>query len=131
MPTQNLNVPYLEQNVAQPEIPENEAKDIIDAAICGILSIIMTIDTDYNLDDTGIVLPQEWQYGILVVNPISHTIVTNINIPDGKVMKYIIANDSGSGLDVNIKTVSGTGVSVPDGSVYQVFSDGISIRRIT
>lgn len=131
MTTSNLKIPYLEQNVAQPEIPENEAKDIIDAAICGILEITMTVDTDYTLDDTSINLPQEWQYGILKVNSISHTIATNVIVPDNKIMKYIFINDSGSSQNITIKTTSGTGISVPDAGIYQVFSDGTNIRRIT
>ena len=130
MPTTHLLIPYLAQSVANPEIPENEDRDITDAAICGQLSISMTVDTDYTLDDTSLTYPQEWQYAILIVGAVAHTGATNVNVPDGKKMKYVFVNDSGSGQAITIKTESGSGVSVPDGSIYQVFSDGTNVRRI-
>ena len=130
MPTSNTGAPYLGQNVAEPEIPHNEALDVLDAAIAGQLYIDMIVNTDYSLDNTSLTYPQEWQHGILIVNPVAHTQVTNIIAPAGSTMKYVVNNSSGGGFDVVIQQ-GGVGVSVPDGAIYQVYCDGVDVRRIT
>jgi len=128
MTTQFLEIPYLGQNVAQPEIPENEAKDIIDAAIAGNLIVPMLVDTTYLLDDTSLTYPQEWQYGIMVIET-ANTVSTELHLPDGLAMQYVLDNRTGS--DIVFKTVSGLGVTVPPSSIYKMYSDGINIKRIT
>jgi len=126
--TEFLEVPHLGQNVAQPEIPVNESMDIFDAAIAGALIVPMTIDTTYILDDTSLTYPQEWQNGILIIDVVNTT-STELHLPDGKKMKYII--DNKTGFDIVFKTVTGAGVTIPAASIYQMYSDGIDIRRIT
>jgi len=129
--TTNLEMPYLEQNVAQPEVPENEVKDIVDAAICGIYTIPM-LDGNFTLDDLSLTdtasYPRKWQYGILVIsNP--HTAETTLTLEDDKKMIYII--DNTTGWNIIFKTASEpTGVDIPDGVVYQVYSDGSNIKRV-
>lgn len=131
--TANLDVPHLGQNVAQPEIPVNESMDIFDAAIAGQLNINIDSDASFTLDDTSLTYPQDWQYGILTIHNLgpSNTGVVDVIIPDGKNNQYVLANDTGSGFDVQLKTASGTGVLVPDGSIYKMFCDGVNVRRIT
>ncbi len=133
MTTETLLVPYLDQNVKQPEIPVNEALDIFDAAISGQLTLDISEDIEYTLDDTSLTYPQEWQYGILIVTNVgvTNTSTVDILVPDGKKMKYTLVNDTGSTFAIQLKTESGTGISVPDGAIYQMFSDGINVRRIT
>jgi len=131
MPTTHLLIPYLGQNVAQPEVPENEDRDIVDAATCGQLDISMTTNTDFVLDDTALTYPQQWQYKILIISAVAHTGIHSVIVPDGKKMLYILVNDSGSGFDVQLKTTTGIGIQVPDGSAYQLYSDGTNVRRIT
>lgn len=132
MATAFLEIPYLGQNVAQPEVPENEAKDIIDAAICGQLTIDVNADTAYTLDDTSLTYPQEWQYGILIITNTgtANTGTVNVIVPDGLKMKYVLVNDTGSTFAIQLKTTTGTGITVPDGSIYQMYSDGTNVRRI-
>lgn len=133
MTTSFLEIPYLAQNVLSPETPENEAKDILDAAIAGQLVVPMVIDTTYvlkltNTDSTSS-YPHEWQYGILIVNT-TNTVQTALHVPDGYKKQYIVYNNTGQNLV--FKTVSeGTGITIPNGSVYNTFSDGTNVRRIT
>ena len=133
MTTEFLEIPYLDQNIAQPEIPENEAKDIIDASISGIAYIDMVIDTTYELKETNqddtITYPHEWQYAIIVLNSIAHTTSVNLVIPELKVTKYIIHNKTPVTITV---TQYGTNeVSVPANTIYTVYCDGTDVWRTT
>lgn len=127
MTTSNLLIPYLGQNVAQPEIPVNEALDIIDASICGQLIVPMVADTTYLLDVLNLSYPQEWQYGILILN-VLNTIQTELHLPDGYKMKYVIENNTGQ--NIVFKTVSGTGITIATGTTKIVYSNGIDIKGI-
>jgi len=131
--TTNLLVPHLDQNVAQPEIPVNESMDVFDSAISGQLTLDISGDIGYTLDDTSLTYPQEWQNGILIITNTgtANTASVDVLVPDGKKMKYTLVNDTGSAFDIQLKTTSGIGISVPDGSIYQMFSDGTNVRRIT
>jgi len=130
--TANLRIDYLEQNVAQPEVPENEAKDVIDASICGQLTKTLTVDTDYvlkitNTDGTT-TFPHEWQHGILIING-SNTVGVNLILLDGYKMRYVVENNTGQ--DLTFKTATGTvNVIIPDASIYEVYSNGTDIIRI-
>lgn len=131
--TPNIEAPLLDQNVAQPEIPHNEALAVIDATIAAELNLDLNADTGHTLDDTSLTYPQEWQNGIIIVTNTgtANTGVVDVVVPDGKRMKYVLVNDSGSGFDVQLKTATGVGISVPDGSIYLMYSDGVNVRRIT
>jgi len=125
--TDNLDVPHLGQNVAQPEVPVNESMDIFDAAIAGVYNVPMTPDTTYLLDDTSLTYPQEWHNGILIIDAVN-TISTQLHLPDGRKMRYVL--DNRTGFDIVFKTVTGTGVTVPSSGIYSMYSDGINIARI-
>jgi len=130
--TESLEAPLLDQNVAQPEVPHNEALVIVDSAVAGQLTIDINDNVNYTLDDTSLTYPQEWQYGTLIITNtgIANTGVVSVIVPDSKIMRYVLVNDSSSGLGVQLITATGTGITVPDGSIYQMLSDGIDIRRI-
>lgn len=50
-----------------------------------------------------------------------------LTVPDSKSKIYFIWNATGGGSAVTVKTVSGTGISVPDGAKIILFSDGTNI----
>jgi len=51
-----------------------------------------------------------------------------VNVPDGIEKTYIVAdNTTRSGNTLTIKTVSGTGVTIPEGKTVLVFSDGTNV----
>ncbi len=97
MPTDYLEVNFLAQGVAFPEVPENEAKQVFDAAIAGQL-IVPMVDADYTLKDTNtngsLTYPYEWHHGILLTST-ANTATRTLTIPAGKKNKYIIHNTSG------------------------------------
>jgi hypothetical protein len=52
----------------------------------------------------------------------------NVNVPDGIEKTYIVAdNTTRAGFTLTIKTVSGTGVTIPAGKTVMVFSDGTNV----
>jgi len=52
----------------------------------------------------------------------------NVNVPDGIEKTYIVAdNTTRAGFSLTIKTVSGTGVTIPAGKTVMVFSDGTNV----
>jgi hypothetical protein len=52
----------------------------------------------------------------------------NVNVPDGIEKTYIVAdNTTRAGFTLTIKTVSGTGVTIPEGKTVMVFSDGTNV----
>ena len=54
-----------------------------------------------------------------------------VNVPDGIEKTYIVAdNTTRSGNTLTIKTVSGTGVTIPEGKTILVYSDGTNINDV-
>jgi hypothetical protein len=52
----------------------------------------------------------------------------NVNVPDGIEKTYIVADSTTrAGFTLTIKTVSGTGVTIPAGKTVLVFSDGTNV----
>lgn len=128
-----LEIPYLEQNIAQPEIPENEAKDIIDAAIAGILSITTIINTNYDLKLTNTdgtqTYPYEWQYGTLVIENIAHTIDIDLILPESAIKNYVVHNKTP--VNITITQYGANTVVVPTNAIYYIYCDGLDVWRIT
>lgn len=129
MATANLGITYLIANLATPEIIINEQMDIIDAAICGQLSLSAAgmTDANYTLDDLSTTYPQEWQYGILLVN-VACTAPRDLIIPTGKKMRYVIHNTSGQ--LITVKYATGNNVQVDNNGVWQVYANGTDVIRI-
>jgi hypothetical protein len=54
-----------------------------------------------------------------------------VNVPDGIEKTYIVAdNTTRSGNTLTIKTVSGTGVTIPEGKTILVYSDGTNVNDV-
>ena len=54
-----------------------------------------------------------------------------VNVPDGIEKTYIVAdNTTRSGNTLTIKTVSGTGVTIPEGKTVLVYSDGTNVNDV-
>src|SRR6056300_985481 len=54
-----------------------------------------------------------------------------VNVPDGIEKTYIVAdNTTRSGNTLTIKTVSGTGVTIPEGKTVLVYADGTNVNDV-
>jgi len=97
---------------------------LIEQAITGVESIPM-LDLDYTLSALN-GSPDEARNAVLIFTSASSlTASRNILIPaDEKV--YIIKNSTTGGQNLVVKTSGGTGVTVPNGAVLQLYCDGIN-----
>ena len=125
--TTNLEIPHLDQNVAQPEIPENEAKDIIDAALGGILTKNLGDGVNYTLDDTALAYPQDVHYGTIKITG-GGALGNIIYVPTTIKQHYIVHNTT-----TGVVTLSQNAVTqnVPASSIYNLYCDGTAVYRIT
>lgn len=130
----NFRIPHLDQNVAQPEIPENTAKNIID----NILSNVYT----YNITSTDVsngyvnithtddpTQPTDWQSFMIKITDTGVLLTGQIDIkfPDNA-RPYIFVNNTSKSL--NFKTTSGTGFVIASGNNAYAFSDGTNISKL-
>jgi len=124
-----LEITDLENNQAAPEVTVNEAHDILEAAIAGLLVHNMASDADYSLEVTG-TLPYEWHYSRIEVTDTGVVLTTgrNIIVPD-KIKRYVLYNNTAQ--IITIKTAAGTGIAVGIGMTAQVFCDGVNVTRET
>lgn len=97
---------------------------LIEQAITGVESIPM-LDADYTLSALN-GSPDEARNAVLIFTSASSlTASRNIIIPaDEKV--YIVKNSTTGGQSIIVKTSGGTGVTVPNGAVLQLYCDGIN-----
>lgn len=95
---------------------------LIEQAITGVESIPM-LDLDYTLSALN-GSPDEARNAVLIFTSASSlTASRNILIPaDEKV--YIVKNSTTGGQNLVVKTSGGTGVTVPNGAVLQLYCDG-------
>jgi len=127
--TDNARIPLLDQNVAQPEVPENTAKQVIDQMLTGIYTYDTVADLDITIpqvDDPT--QPTDWQNFMIEINEVTAlTTQRNVTLPDYKRV-YIFRNSTSQTL--NFKT-SGTGFTLAAGLTAYAMSDGINMTKIT
>ncbi|RLD08598.1 MAG: hypothetical protein DRI65_01810 [Chloroflexota bacterium] len=126
----NLRIPHLDQNVAQPEVPENTAKNIIDSILSNVY-ILQTVDAnDITISHTDSVVDStDWQSFMIEIRDSGAylTDAINVNLPDNP-RPYVFKNSTS--YSVNFKTTGGTGVTLTAGSNAYCFSDGVNIVRL-
>lgn len=125
----NLRIPHLDQNVAQPEIPENTAKDIIDQILSGRFTTDFITDADITITHSdSTTSASDWQNAILnFTSSVALTGTRNVILPDNQRV-YIIENNTG--YSIQFKTLNGTGVTLVDGNNVFCYSDGVDIIRL-
>jgi len=128
--TQNMRIPYLDQNVAQPEVPENTAKDIIDSMLTNVSVTNAVADVDitipHNDDATNATSWQSLMFNITDTNVLL-TAPRNVNFPTYP-RTYIFMNNTLQSL--TFKTNSGAGFLLGAGSNAYAYSDGTSIYKL-
>lgn len=127
--TTNLSIPLLDQNVAEPEIPENTAKDIIDKILSGRYTWDFASDADITITHTqDPTAATPWQNGIFnFTSSVALTGTRNVILPDNQ-RTYIIENNTGYA--IQFKTSAGTGITIADGQNFFGFCDGTDILRL-
>jgi len=126
--TTNLEVTHLAANQNTPEVTENEAKDIFDDAIAGLLTHDMASDADYTLSTAT--SPEEWQYSTVEITDTGTALTTgrNIIVPVNKKI-YIFVNSTLQTL--TLKTSAGSGIAVATVKTAILRCDGTNVVRVT
>lgn len=126
----NLRIPHLDQNVAQPEIPENTAKNIIDQLLSGIYTINATADADITITHTDDpTQATNWQSMIIDITDTTPVLTQQVNVilPDNARV-YILRNNTAQVL--TYKTTTGAGFDIGSGQNAYGFSDGTNLTRL-
>jgi len=129
--TANLTITHLTANQNNPDVTENESKDIFDGAIAGLLTHNMASDADYTLLTTG-TPPYEWQNSTIEItdttSPETLTTGRNIIVPDNNNV-YIFVNNTAQTL--TLKTSAGSGIAVATLKTAFLRCDGTNVVRVT
>ena len=126
----NLRIPHLDTNVANPEVPENTAKDVIDQLVSGKYVHDMTSDENYTVIHTDSpITPSDWQNFMIEITDTTLVLTQsrNIFLPSNQRV-YILINSTQESLGFG---VVGRGVElVPAGGNMYAFSNGIDIIKL-
>jgi hypothetical protein len=123
--TTNLDIEHLVSNASAPEVPVNEAFELIDSCLSGQVTINFASDADLTLSTTGDA-PQEWQYLSVELTDTSTYLTTarNVIVPDNN-KPYVIYNNTAQILTV--KTSAGTGIAVAVSGIAFLYCDGTNV----
>jgi len=128
--TNNIRIPYLDQNVAQPEVPENTAKNIIDQMFSNIYTVNATSDSDIDITQTDDpTAPTDWQSFMIKITDTGSLFTgeRNVSLPNYQ-RSYIFMNSTLQNL--TFKTSSGTGFKIAAGTTAYAYSDGVNMSII-
>ena len=100
----------------------------IEEAIVGRANANFTADADLTITLTNTNATQVARNYILnVTSSVSLTTTRNLIVPTIN-KPYIIENNTSGGQSIVVKTVSGTGVTVPNGKVVSLYADGTNVH---
>lgn len=107
------------------------ALELLEDAIAGTAAISLPDATDYTLDDTtgGPTAADGARYMILDVDGTPGG-ATNIIVPTRSKI-YVAANNTTDASDIVIKTVAGTGPTIPNGETHWVYCDGTDVLAVS
>ena len=106
----------------------NTNLNLIQQAIAGYESIDVA-SADVTLAMTNATISNARNMVLNLTGTLAGTRV--VNVPDGIEKTYIVAdNTTRSGNTLTIKTVSGTGVAIPEGKTVLVYSDGTNVNDV-
>jgi len=112
--TTNMKVTHLESQQNTPEVTENEAKDIFDAALRGGKTLNFSSDADYTI--ASAVGVQDWHYAVLTFTDTGSALTTGRNIITGGNL-MICSFNNGTGNTLTVRPSAGaSGVSISPGA---------------
>jgi hypothetical protein len=99
---------------------------LVEQAISGVAAVSMTSDADYTLTTANGATDQARQAVLNITSTVSLTATRNVIAPTVN-KAYIVKNGTTGSQSLVIKTASGTGITVPNGSTTLVYCDGTNI----
>ena len=128
--TSNYRIPHLDQNIAQPEIPENTAKEILDQILGGTYTFNFVLDEDYTIphvDDPT--QATDWQNGMINITD-TDTVLTasrSIILP-ANTRQYIFINNTTQA--ITFKLSGQAGATLQAGKNMYAYCNGTDIVRL-
>lgn len=125
--TANLEMVKMETRQDDKDLVINDALDVLDSSVAGMLTHDMVTDANYTL----LTASDEQLYFATKITDGSSNLSTNRDIiyPDNNQM-HLAWNSTGGGHSLNFKTTTGTGVLVADGEKKLVYSDGTNMQVV-
>lgn len=126
----NLRIPFLDQNVAQPEIPENTAKSVIDSIFSNTYKLETVDDLDITITQTDTsTQATPWQSFVIEILDTNVFLTTGITVflPDNQ-RPYILKNSTLK--TITFTTLNGTGFSLSSSSNAYAYSDGVNLEKL-
>jgi len=134
--TDNLRIPHLDQNVAEPEIPENTAKDILDSVFSGqyvydIVSADVSAGSYEFVQVDDVTSAQPWQNGIINITDTGVLLsgVIDIIVPDN-LKQYIFKNSTLQNLNFKTTSEAGSGTTLSAGNNMYAIANGTGIEKL-
>lgn len=124
----NLSIEHLVSNPAEPEVPVNEAFDLIDSCMSDQNTINFSSDADLTLSTAG-AAPQQWQYLSVKITDTGVVLTTGRNVifPTNKKL-YLAINSTAQTL--TFKTSAGTGVALSTSTTQLLYCDGTNVIAV-
>lgn len=116
----NLSAPHVSSSQAQKEVTINEAVDVLDKAIAGTLTKSVAGGSNVTLTTT------EAQHAVLKLTGV---LTANIQvIVPSKSKQWSVYNSTSGSYTLTVKTASGSGVAVAQGSSVPLYCDGTNVN---
>jgi len=133
MPTPILDIPDFTEGQDNPDANINRARNILEAAFGGKVTVDMGADAAYTLKDTG-TEPYEWKhFYIVVTNTVTMTAARNVLLPteaSDLAKIFLIENNTGDTFAINFGRSGGTTVAVEDGTRDLILFDGTDAVKL-
>jgi microcystin-dependent protein len=101
---------------------------LIEEAIAGLAEVSMTSDTDYTLTTNNGSTDEARQMILKVSSTVSLTATRNVIIP-AKEKLYVVHNNTSGSQSILVKTSSGTGVTITNGSKTIIYCDATNAYK--
>lgn len=100
---------------------------LLEAAISGVATVVMT-DANYTLTALNGVSDEARSMGLSITGTL--TAARNVVCPTSTKM-YLVKNATTGGFAITLKTLAGTGISVPSGAWAVLLCDGTNVVSMT
>lgn len=122
--TTNLDINHVQEGQNQKEVTANEAFDILDGALAGLVSVDLA-------GESGDVTPDADSLIRTMVIKTSGAMsgAVNLIVPDNRKV-YMVLNNA-TGYDVTVKTAAGTGITLSSTEARFLYCDGTNVVAIS
>lgn len=122
--TTNLEINHIQEGQNQKEVTANEAFDILDGALAGLVLVDLAGQSgDVTPDSDSLIR------AMVVKTSGAMSGAVNLIVPDNRKV-YMVLNNA-SGFDVTVKTAAGTGITLSSTEARFLYCDGTNVVAIS